>query len=73
MTKYELHDRASNKAFAKISMLKIEIEQLLYDIKHKITGPITMSELELMLEVTKRELQVWRYITESIEKSNKEN
>ncbi len=73
MTKYELHDRASNKAFAKISMLKIEIEQLSYDIKHKITGPITMSELELMLDVTKKELQVWQYITESIEKSNKEN
>ena len=71
MTKYELHDRAINKTFAKMSMLKIEIEQLSYDIKHKITGPITMSELELMLDVTKRELQVWQYITESIEKSNK--
>ena len=71
MTRYELQDRASDKAFAKISMLKIEIDQLSYDIKHKLTGPITMNELELLLSGTKKELQVWRYITESIEKSNK--
>lgn len=72
MTKYETQDRASNKAFAKISMLKIEIDQLSYDIKHKLTGPITMNELELLLSSTEKELQVWQYITESIEKSNKE-
>jgi len=72
MTKYEIQDRASNKAFAKISMLKIEIDQLSYDIKHKLTGPITMNELELLLSSTEKELQVWQYITESIEKSNKE-
>lgn len=71
MTKYEIQDRASNKAFAKISMLKIEIDQLSYDIKHKLTGPITMNELELLLSGTEKELQVWQYITESIEKSNK--
>jgi hypothetical protein len=71
MTKYEIQDRASNKAFAKISMLKIEIDQLSYDIKHKLTGPITMNELELLLSSTEKELQVWQYITESIEKSNK--
>lgn len=73
MNKYELHDRASSKSFAKISMLKIEIDQISYDIKHKLTGPITMNELELLLESTNKELQVWQYITESIEKSNKEN
>ena len=72
MSKYEIQDRASNKAFAKISMLKIEIDQLSYDIKHKLTGPITMNELELLLSSTEKELQVWQYITESIEKSNKE-
>jgi len=72
MTKYELQDRASDKAFAKVSMLKIEIEQISYDIKHKLTGPITMSELELLLTGTNKELQVWQYITELIEKSNKE-
>ena len=72
MTKYEIQDRASNKAFAKISMLKIEIDQLSYDVKHKLTGPITMNELELLLSSTEKELQVWQYITESIEKSNKE-
>jgi hypothetical protein len=71
MTRHEIQDRASDKAFAKISMLKIEIDQLSYDIKHKLTGPITMNELELLLSGTEKELQVWQYITESIEKSNK--
>jgi hypothetical protein len=72
ISKYELQNRASDKAFAKSTMLKIDIEQLEDDIKFNNTGPISMQELELVLEGTKIELQVWRYITELIEKSNKE-
>ena len=48
-----------------------EAEQLNDDIKLGITGPITMEELELMYEGTLLELQTWQYITELIEKSNK--
>ena len=71
MTNTELQNRASDKAFAKITMLKIEAEQLNDDIKLGNTGPITMEELELMYEGTLLELQTWQYITELIEKSNK--
>ena len=33
MNSYTIHERASDKAFAKITMLKIEAEQLNDDIK----------------------------------------
>ena len=72
ISKYELRDRASDKAFAKITMLKIDLKHLEEDIKLNNTGPISMKELDLVLEGTKVELQVWQYITELIEKSNKE-
>ena len=39
MNNYAIHERASDKAFAKITMLKIEAEQLNDDIKLGITGP----------------------------------
>ena len=71
MNSYAIHERASDKAFAKITMLKIEAEQLNDDIKLGITGPITIEELELMYAGTLLELQTWRYIIELIEKSNK--
>ena len=71
MSNYVIHERASDKAFAKITKLKIEAEQLNDDIKLGITGPITMEELELMYEGTLIELQTWQYITELIEKANK--
>ena len=71
MTNTELQNRASDKAFAKITMLKIEAEQLNDDIKLGTTGPITMEELELMYKGTLIELQTWQYISEIIEKSNK--
>jgi len=72
ISRCELQNRASDKAFAKITMLKIDLKHLEEDIKLNNTGPISMQELELLLKGTKIELQVWRYITELIEKSNKE-
>lgn len=72
ISEYELQNRASNKAFAKIAMLRIDIGQLESDIKNNNTGPIGIEELELLLKGSRIELQVWNYITELIEKSNKE-
>jgi len=72
INRYELQNRASDKAFAKSTMLKIDIEQLEDDIKTNNTGPISAEELELVLKGSRIELQVWQYITELIEKSNKE-
>ena len=72
ISEYELQNRASNKAFAKTAMLRIDIEQLESDIKNNNTGPISIEELDLILSGNRIELQVWNYITELIEKSNKE-
>ena len=48
MNRYELKDRASDKAFAKYTMLRIDIEQLEDDIKHNNTGPISLDELSTL-------------------------
>ena len=71
MTNTELQNRASDKAFAKITMLNIEAKQLDDDIKTDNTQGITMQELEILYDSTITELKVWRYIAEIIEKSNK--
>lgn len=68
----ETRELASNKAFAKITMLKIEIKDLKDDIKYDNTGGLTIEELELMYEVNKKELKVWEYMCKLIETDNKE-
>ncbi len=65
-----IHLQAIDKAFAKITMLGFDIEQLKKDLKHGNTGGITTEELELVLNGTKKELKVWQYIAETIEKNN---
>ncbi len=67
MTKQELQQRASDKAFAKMSMLLITIEQNKQDIRTKNYGGITLEEMELVLKCNKIELKVWEYITKLIE------
>ena len=67
MTKQELQRRASDKAFAKMSMLLITIEQNKQDIRTKNYGGITLEEMELVLKCNKIELKVWEYITKLIE------
>ena len=71
LTKSDLSERASNKAFDKVAMLKFEIDSLATDIKSGNTGGITMEELCMVYEGTKVELQVWNYLSELIEKNNK--
>ncbi len=67
MTKQELQQRASDKAFAKMSMLLITIEQNKQDIRTKSYGGVTLDEMELVLKCNKIELKVWEYITKLIE------
>jgi hypothetical protein len=67
MTKQELQQRASDKAFAKMSMLLITIEQNKQDIRTGNYGGITLDEMELVLKCNKVELKVWEYITKLIE------
>ena len=67
MNKQELQQRASDKAFAKMSMLLITIEQNKQDIRTKSYGGVTLDEMELVLKCNKIELKVWEYITKLIE------
>jgi hypothetical protein len=67
MIKQELQRRASDKAFAKMSMLLITIEQNKQDIRTKNYGGVTLDEMEIVLKCNKIELKVWEYITKLIE------
>ena len=70
MTKQDIHNRASDKAFAKMSMLSFEIT----DNKTSLMtgnygGDITEEEMRMILDSNKVELKVWNYIAELIEKN----
>jgi len=64
----DIKNRASNKAFAKVTILGLDIEKQKQDLKNSNIGGITREEAEQVLEGYKTELQVWNYITELIEK-----
>lgn len=63
----ELNNRASNKAFAKITMLRMDIDKLKDDLRRQMYGGVTRYEVELCLEGTKKELDTWNYIYKLIE------
>ncbi len=67
-----IHQRASNKAFAKIEMLRFQIQRDTVDLEcGYYGGDISREEFALVAEGNKTELKVWQYIAELIEKSNK--
>ena len=67
-----IHQRASNKAFAKIEMLGFLIQTDERNLAiGSYGGDISLSDFMLIVEGNKTELKVWQYIAELIEKSNK--
>jgi hypothetical protein len=67
-----IHQRASNKAFAKIEMLGFLIQTDERNLAiGSYGGDISLSDFMLIVEGNKTELKVWHYIAELIEKSNK--
>lgn len=70
MTELEIFDRASSKAMAQIHHLRLSIRQNKEDIKLGITGALTDEQLRSMLVGEEKELKVWQFISELIEKSN---
>ena len=67
-----IHNRASDKAFAKISMLNFQIRRDVVDLECGFYGgDISREQFMLVAEGNKTELKVWQYIAELIEKSNK--
>ena len=67
-----IHQRASDKAFAKIEMLGFLIQTDERNLAiGSYGGDISLSDFMLIVEGNKTELKVWQYIAELIEKSNK--
>lgn len=64
----DVKNRASNKAFAKVTMLKLDIDDYKRSLVNGTYGGITYEEAEQVLEGYKTELKVWNYIAELIEK-----
>ena len=64
----DVKNRASNKAFAKVTILTLDIENYKKDLRTGNIGGVIYEEFEQVLEGYKKELQVWNYITELIEK-----
>ncbi len=67
LTDKELQQRASDKAFAKMTMLLIDIDQNKEDIRSENYGGVTLDEMNIVLNSNKIELKVWQYIAKLIE------
>jgi hypothetical protein len=71
MTQQELHNRAFDKAYSKLMHADIEIVKLRQDIERRSFGSLSESQVESMLNSTRIDQKVWRYISELIEKNDK--
>ena len=69
MTRQEIKDRASDKAFAKIEMLGFQISRDAVDLEcGRYGGDISREQFILITEGNKIELKTWNYIATLIEK-----
>ena len=73
MNKQELRQRASDKAFAQVNQLNISIRRSKEELKLGILGGLTEDQLLMVLNSEETELKVWNFISELIEKSNKDD
>ena len=64
----DIKNRASNKAFAKVTILTLDLETYKEDLRTGNIGGVTYEEFEQVVKGYEKELQVWNYITELIEK-----
>lgn len=71
MVTNDIHQSVSDKAFAKITTLGFEIQDLKRDLKSGNIGPITIEEMELLITGTEKELKIWNYIAKLIETDEK--
>ena len=66
----EIHNRAHNKAFAKVLYLADDIKRARKEIKGGGDGRISMDLLQSNLERLKVDLKVWEYIAKLVESEN---
>ena len=64
----DIKNKASNKAFAKVTILTLDIEEQRRNLKNGNIGGVTYEEAKQVLTGYETELQIWNYITELIEK-----
>ena len=64
----DIKNRASNKAFAKVTILALDIETYKRDLREGNIGGVTYDEFKQIITGYETELQIWNYITELIEK-----
>jgi hypothetical protein len=63
----DIKNRARDKAFSKINSLNIEVRDLQTDLRLG-QSLVEDEHLESMIKTSKRELKLWEYIAELIEK-----
>ena len=63
----DIKERASHKAFAKISFIKLENETYKRDIKAGGDGRLSVELLQRCLNSNENELKTWQYIAKLIE------
>ena len=68
LTLADIKNRASNKAFAKVTILTLDIETYKQDLREGNIGGVTYDEFKQVITGYETELQIWNYITELIEK-----
>ena len=70
MSSQELQERASNKAFAKITILNFDIDKLKSHIDKGLYGGLDREQMILLYTSTLREREVWNHIATIIETNN---
>ena len=61
------HERALDKAYSKIEMLKIKVRDAIHNIETDSTGAITKEEWQLLKTCYDLDLDTWNYIMHLIE------
>jgi hypothetical protein len=66
-----IRERAANKAMARIISSKIAAREAKRDIEQLNTGIVGLEDLVMIYNGHKKEIEIWYYIQELIEKSGK--
>ena len=71
MTKQDIKNSAFNKAWARVEMTTIDIKRVKNEIRNNNIGFLTEEQIQGVLRLHEKDLKVWNFILELIEKSNK--
>jgi len=71
MTKQDIKNLAFNKAWSQVEMTTIDIKRVKNEIRNNNIGFLTEEQIQGVLRLHEKDLKVWNFILELIEKSNK--